>query len=116
MKLTLLFMSMCLLGGIGGALGSMLGHGLGRGGLFAGGFVVGVLFCVAGGFLGERLHWIKRQQRLWVILGTVAGFALACMVALSTLSTPIGPVLSTLLIGSGAVLGAVVGKSPHEEA
>jgi hypothetical protein len=94
----------------------MAGHGLGRGGLLAGGFVVGMLFCVAGGFIGERLHWIKRSQRLWVVLGGVAGFALACMVALSTLSTPMGPILSTLLIGSGAVLGAVVGKSPHEEA
>ena len=116
MKLGLLFVSMSLMGGIGAALGSMVGHGLGRGGLLAGGFIGGVLFCVAGGFLGERQHWIRRPQRLWVILGGVAGFALACMVALSTLSTPIGPALSTLLIGSGAVLGAVIGKSPHEEA
>lgn len=116
MKLTLLFVSMCLLGGFGAALGSIVGHGLGRGGLLAGGFAGGALFCVAGGFIGERLHWIRASQRLWVILGGVFGFALACMVALSTLSTPIGPALSTLLIGSGAVLGAIVGKSPHEEA
>jgi hypothetical protein len=115
-KLALLFVSMCFLGGIGAALGSMVGHGFGRGGLLAGGFVGGVLFCVAGGFIGERLHWIRPPQRPWVILGGVFGFALACMVALSTLSTPIGPALGTLLIGSGAVLGAVVGKSPHEEA
>ena len=107
---------MCVLGGIGAALGSIVGHGLGRGGLFAGAFVGGVLLCVAGGFIGERIHWIRPPQRLWVILGAVFGFALACMVALSTLSSPIGPFLSTLLIGSGAVLGAVVGKSPHEEA
>jgi hypothetical protein len=115
-KLAVLFVSMSLLGGIGAVLGSMVGHGLGRGGLLAGGFVGGVLFCVAGGFLGERQHLIRRPERLWVILGGIAGFALACMVALSTLSTPIGPALSTLLIGTGAVLGAVVGKSPREEA
>jgi hypothetical protein len=115
-KLALLFVSMCLLVGIGAALGSMVGHGLGRGGLLAGGFLGGALLCVAGGFLGVRAHWIRAPQRLWVILGGLFGFALACMVALSTLSSPVGPVLSTLLIGSGAVLGAVVGKSPHEEA
>ena len=82
-------------------------HGLGAGGLFVGGIVGGLLLVVAVGYLSERRHWIRQTQRLWVILGGVFGFVLACMVTLSTLSSPIGPILSTLLIGAGAVFGEI---------
>jgi hypothetical protein len=115
-KLGLLFFAMCLLGGAGAALGSMVGNGIGNGGLLVGGFLGGVLFVVLGGSLALRLGWIHRSQRLWATLGAVFGFALACMVALATLSSPIGPILSTLLIGAGATLGAVAGRNTHEEA
>lgn len=107
---------MCLLGGAGGALGSMLGHTLGPGGLFVGGFAIGTLFVVAGGYLAVRWKWIRMSQRLWAILGGVFGFALAAMVTLATLSSPWGPIFSTLLIGSGAVLGALAGYSAHDQA
>lgn len=112
-KLSLL---MILLGGAGGAIGSMAGNLLGRGGVLGGGLVGGSALVVAAGFLGARWGWISHAQRLWAILGGFFGFALASMVTLSTLSSPIGPVLSTLLIGIGAVLGAIVGNSPHAKA
>lgn len=115
MNLVKLFLLMILLGGAGGALGSMVGQQVGRGGLVIGGLVGGMLLVVVAGFLSARWHWIKQSQRLWAILGGVFGFGSACMVALATLSSPVGPIASTLLIGSGAVLGAVVGKSPHTE-
>src|SRR5688572_33486773 len=100
---------MTVLGGAGGVLGSMAGNAFGRGGLITGGAIGGVVLVAAGGFLAQRLGWITRSQRPWVIAGGVAGFGLACLVALSTLSSPVGPVLSTLLIGTGAALAAVVG-------
>jgi hypothetical protein len=115
-KLAYLFLTMCLFGGVGGAVGSMVGHGLGRGGLMLGGFIGGILFVIGGGFLSQRLGWIRRSQRFWTNAGGVAGFVLACMVALATLSSPVGPILSTLLVGTGAVFGAVVGHSAHAEA
>jgi hypothetical protein len=115
MKLALLFLSMCVLAGAGAALGSMVGHGLGNGGVLAGAFVGGVLLVLLDGSLAVRLGWIRRSQRLWATLGGVFGFALACTVALATLSSPVGPILSTLLVGSGATLGALVGQSAHEE-
>jgi hypothetical protein len=110
-----LFLLMVLLGGVGGALGSMGGNTLGRGGVIAGGLVGGAVLVVVGAFLSTRWHWIRRNQRVWTILGGVLGFALAAMVTLSTLSSPLGPILSTLLIGTGAVLGALVGHSAHDE-
>lgn len=116
MKLALVFATMSVLGGAGAAVGSMLGHGVGRGGLLIGGAMGGILFVLAGGFLSHRLGWIRRSQRLWTTAGGLFGFLLACMVALATLSSPVGPVLSTLLIGSGALFGALLGRSAHEEA
>jgi hypothetical protein len=107
---------MILLGGAGGAIGAVAGNALGPGGVFGGGLLLGAALVVAGGFLASRWGWITRPQRLWAIVGGVFGFALAWIVTLSTLSSPMGPILSTLLIGSGAVLGAVVGNSPHAEA
>lgn len=115
MKLLLLFLLMCFLGGVGGALGSMLGNNMGRGGVFIGGFVGGVALVVAGGYLSERWHWITRSQRFWTIVGAIFGFGLAALVALTTLSSPLGPMLSTLMVGTGAVLGARIGVSAHEE-
>jgi|SRR6185503_13330699 len=106
---------MSALGGAGGALGSMLGHAVGRGGLILGAVVGGVVFVVGGGFLCQRLGWIRRSQRFWTIAGGLFGFALACLVALSTLSSPVGPVLSSLLVGAGALLGALLGQSAHTE-
>jgi len=116
MHRALLFVSMCVAAGLGGAIGSMLGHAAGRGGLIVGGVVGGVVFVVLMGFLAERLAWIDHPRRLWTVLGGVFGFLLAVLVALSTLSSPIGPIMSTLLVGTGAVLGATVGQSAHEEA
>jgi hypothetical protein len=114
-KLLKLFLLMVLLGGAGGVIGSMAGNALGKGGVLAGGVIGGTALVIVAGLLSVRWAWIKPPQRLWTIVGAVFGFALACMVTLSTLSSPVAPMLSTLLIGSGAVLGAVVGRSPHGE-
>jgi hypothetical protein len=110
LKLSLLMM---LLGGAGGGIGASLGGPLGRGGALGTGLLLGGLLVVAGGFLAERWHWLAHSQRLWAILGGIGGFVLAMIVTLSTLASPFGPALSTLLIGIGAVLGAIVGNSAH---
>jgi hypothetical protein len=110
-----LFLLMMLMAGAGGATGSMAGHALGRGGLITGGIVGGALLVVAAGFLATRWRWLHAGQRVWAIAGGVFGFLLAVMVTLSTLSSPVGPALSTLLVGTGAVLGSMVGSSAHIE-
>ena len=110
LKLSLLMM---LLGGAGGGIGASLGGPLGRGGALGTGLLLGGLLVVAGGFLAERWRWLAHAQRLWAILGAIGGFVLATIVTLSTLASPFGPALSTLLIGIGAALGAIVGNSAH---
>jgi hypothetical protein len=108
-KLVLLFLLMCFLGGVGGALGSMAGHALGPGGLFIGGALGGAALVVAGAWLATRWRWILPPQRVWTLVGALIGFALAIFVTLSTLSSPVGPAFSTILIGLGAVLGSRIG-------
>ena len=110
-----LFLLMMFLAGAGGVLGSIAGNAFGRGGLITGGVVGGCLFVLAAGYLAARWSWIRPGQRIWAVAGGEFGFLLAVMVALSTLSSPVGPVLSTLLVGTGAVLGALVGRSAHGE-
>ena len=104
-----------LLGGAGAVAGSMLGNAFGRGGVLGGAVIGGVALVIAAGFIACRLGWIRRAERFWVIGGGVAGFVVACLVALATLSSPMGPVVSSLLIGIGALLGAAFGRSPHGE-
>lgn len=113
MRLAVVFLAMCLLGGSGGAAGSILGNGLGSGGVFAGGFAGGALMVVVGGYLATRLGWIVPEQRFWTIVGGLLGFVAAALVTLATLSSPVGPIAGTLLIGMGATFGTAIGGSAH---
>jgi hypothetical protein len=102
-----LFLVACALGGLGGALGSMVGHSFGKGGLWAGGILGGLLASILIARIALWRRWILRSQYWPTVLGTTVGFLLACVVVVNTLSSPIGPILSTLLIGVGAVLGSI---------
>ena len=100
------FITMCLLGGIGGFLGSVIGAFFGSRMLFIGGFVGGILIAPISAKLALWRHWIAPAQYWTTALGAALGFIAAATVAVNTLSSPIGPVLSTALIGVGALLGS----------
>jgi hypothetical protein len=102
-----LFLIACVLGGLGGAVGSMVGHAFGKGGLWAGGILGGLLASMLIARIALWRRWIVRSQYWLTVLGTAIGFLLACAIAVNTLSSPIGPIMSTLLIGVGAVLGSI---------
>ena len=113
MKITLLFLTLCALGGAGGAAGSMLGNALVTGGVFVGGFAGGVLAVVGGSYLAVRLGWIRPEQRFWTIVGGLLGFGAAALVTMATLASPVGPIASTVLIGMGGAFGSTIGRSAH---
>lgn len=114
-QLVKLFLLEVILGGAGAVLGSILGNALGRGGLLVGAVIGGVAMVVVAGLLACRMKCVHTSERFWVITGGIAGFVIACLLALATMSSPVGPILSALLIGVGAVLGSVLGRSPHGE-
>jgi fructose-specific phosphotransferase system IIC component len=94
------------MGGLGGALGSIAGHGFGKSGLWAGGIIGGLLASVLVARIAIWRHWIGRAQLWPTVLGTAVGFLAACAVTVNTLSSPVGPIMSTLLIGAGALVGS----------
>jgi hypothetical protein len=105
-----LFLTSCVLAGLGGALGSVIGHGAGQRGLWVGGIVGGAMGAVAATAVARARGWIQPSQFGATAIGTCAGFLAAAAIAVNTLSSPIGPLLSTGLVGVGALLGAHVSR------
>jgi len=102
----LLFFTALILGGLGGLLGSIVGNAFGKTGLFAGGIVGGLLAAIATGRVAAGRRWVPATGWGRVAIGTAFGFLLAAGIAVNTLSSPVGPLLSTMLIGIGALIGA----------
>jgi len=101
-----LFLMTCVLGGAGGFMGSVLGGAFGRLGLFAGGLIGGVLIAPMSAKFAVYRRWIEAKQYTTTAAGAAIGFLAAAIVAMNTLSSPIGPLLSTALIGLGAIAGS----------
>jgi hypothetical protein len=101
-----LFVLTMILGGLGGALGSMAGHALGSPGLYAGGVIGGLIGVAVAARLAVAFKWIARESFARTAIGAAIGFLVAALIAVNTLSSPVGPVASSLLIGIGAVIGA----------
>ena len=102
-----LFLTACALGGLGGLLGSMVGSAFGKAGMLVGGILGGLLASMLVGRIALARRWIVRSQYWPTMLGTAIGFLAACAVAVSTLSSPIGPIMSTFLVGAGALLASI---------
>jgi hypothetical protein len=103
-----LFFVACALGGVGGALGSIVGNAFGKTGLWVGGILGGLIASLLVARIALWRQWIVRSQVRLTALGAAVGFLAASAVAVNTLSGPIGPVMSTLLVGAGAVLGSTL--------
>jgi len=110
-----LFALLVLAGGTGAFVGSVLGNAFGRTGLFAGALIGGTIGSAAAAFLGAAFKWINTAERLATAIGAAAGFLVAAMIAVNTLSSPIGPVTSALLIGVGGLLGRRWARRRREE-
>ncbi len=110
MPTLLLFVTSCLLAGLGGAVGSILGHALGQTGLSIGGILGGLIGAVASVAIARRRAWIAPSQFTSTSIGAAVGFLAAVAVAVRTLSSPVGPIVSTALVGIGAVVGAMLGR------
>ncbi|MFL5489122.1 MAG: hypothetical protein ACJ8AJ_11625 [Gemmatimonadaceae bacterium] len=107
----LLFIFCSFLGGLGGALGSIVGHAIGPTGLWVGGILGGLLGAIAATAVARARRWIAPEQFGATAAGASVGFLLAALIAVKTLGSPIGPILSTGLVGLGALLGARVSRT-----
>jgi hypothetical protein len=100
-----LFVGSSVLGGLGGALGSIVGHAFGPRGLWIGGVAGGLLASLLSARVAVWRRWVAPGRYWGTAMGASAGFLVAAAVAVRTLSSPVGPALSTAFVGLGAVLG-----------
>jgi hypothetical protein len=91
---------------MGGFIGSVVGAFFGSRGLFVGGFLGGILIAPLSAKVAVWRRWIAPRQYWTTTLGAAFGFVAAALVAVNMLSSPVGPILSTALIGLGALVGA----------
>ena|SRR5438874_1021131 len=92
---------------LGSAAGALLAHRV----LFVGAFFGGLLGSCAAAWLGGRLQWIPPAARKATAAGAAIGFIAAATITINTLHNPLGPILSTFLIGLGGWVGSLVVRS-----
>ena len=110
MKSAFLFFASTIVTGAFAAIGSMAGHFFGSHlGVMLGGIVGGLFGAIFSARIAVRLRWIAHEDFYPTTFGAEIGFLAAAFVAMKTLSSPIGPMLSSLLIGVGALLGSWIG-------
>lgn len=105
-KSLLLFLFVCVLGGIGTFLGSILGNAFGKTGLYTGAIIGGVLGVAVATKLAVRRQVLGPKGYWPATIGGILGLLLAATIATNNLSTPVVPLASILLLGFGAVFGA----------
>ena len=80
-------MTACILGGLGGALGSIFGNAAGKTGLFIGGVTGGLICTSLVGPIARSREWIRAERALAASIGAANGFLLAALIATQTLSS-----------------------------
>src|SRR5258707_10326286 len=83
----------------------MVGHGVGGRGLIVGALIGGLVALYGATALAQRLRLIAPRQRVGTLLGGTIGFLLAALIAVRTASSPVGPILSSVLVGLGGLAG-----------
>jgi hypothetical protein len=102
-----LFILLVAAGGFGGAVGSMVGAAFNSNtSLFIGGFAGGLITSPLAALFAARRGWIDRARTRATAIGAAIGFLAAAIIAVNSLSTPIGALLSPLLVGVGGLIGA----------
>ena len=114
MKLALLFILTTLAGAAGKYLGLLSGMAVGPGAGLLLQFVFGSAALLGAVLACERLGLLRRYQRGWTAAGGILGVGMSTIVTLSTLSSPMAPFVIPIMMGMGAALGSLIGKSAHE--
>jgi len=110
MKRISLFVVSTIVTAASAAIGSMIGHFFGSHlGVMLGGIFGGLFGAIFSARIAVRARWIAHEDFYPTTFGAEIGFLAAAAIAMKTLSSPIGPVLSSLLIGVGALVGSWIG-------
>jgi hypothetical protein len=108
MRRAKVFILLMMAAGAFAVAGSALAAAVAHRALFAGGIAGGLIGCFVGACLARRLKWIPASATKFVAIGACVGFAAAAAIAMNTLHSPLGPILSSLLVGVGALIGTLL--------
>jgi hypothetical protein len=100
-----LFLAASILAAALAVVGSMAGHLVSTTGIFVGGLLGGTLGVALAVALARWRAWVTRPGAVTTGVGGLIGFYTAAALTVTHLSSPVVPILSTALIGLGAVLG-----------
>jgi hypothetical protein len=98
------------LAGLGAVIGSILGNAAGKAGLFVGAVIGGVVGVGAAVAAASKVGWLPFDDRAGALFGGVVGFAVAVPIAVTSLHTPVTPVLICGLAGVGVLMGVGVAR------
>ena len=114
MKQTTLFFLVSGLAGLAAVFGSMLGGAVSHVGLFIGAVSGGLIGVFTALVLSRRFRLISPKDIGPGILGGCIGFVAAAALAAASAHTVIIPIMSTGLVGLGAMAAlAISGRSPR---
>lgn len=102
------FVLLVIGGGFGAFAGSVIGAAWGSHTLFLGAILGGLIASPVAAFVAARFGLIDGARVKGTAVGAAFGFLAAATLAVSTLRSPVGPVLSTLLIGAGGLVGGML--------
>ncbi|SRR6266498_864013 len=104
-KSIIIFLSESFLCGLFTFIGSVLGHAFGQTSLFLGAMTGGFVGVILTTLMLCKTAFIKKDSFLIVILFGITSFLLASIFAVTNLNSPIIPLLGTLFVGVGCILG-----------
>jgi len=107
-----LFFLMCGVNGTMTVIGSMLGNIFGKTGLFTGAIVGGIIGILVVMILARRFNLMEARHHVSTLIGATSGYLIAAAIAVNNLHTPVIPILSTSLVGVGAVVGSIINRQP----
>jgi len=105
-----LFILVCLLAALLTFAGSVLGNSMGKTGLFVGAVIGGLTGVALAVWLSTRIGLLSKANFRPALIGGIAGFIVAAVIAVNGLWTPIIPLASVALIGAGALVGKAIGQ------
>lgn len=91
-------------------LGSMLGNVLGKPGLYIGAITGGICGILMVMIWARRYQLIEARNHVSTLIGATLGYIIGVVIAVNYLHTPVIPIVSTALVGIGAVIGSMLGR------
>ena len=109
-KYLILFLSVCIITGLSTFAGSIIGHAFGQQALFAGAVIGGITGMFLSCFIAGKIKKLQPLSFKSTFIGGIIGYAVAAIIAVNSLHSPLITAGSMAFAGLGAIVGYSLGK------